>query len=82
MSGNHDIGYGRDMTRYRIDRWERVFGKTNFFFRVQTPIGNSPTNAHHHPASPPEHIFAVINSQNIDGPAWDEVRAYITGGLR
>ncbi|CAG8530248.1 1925_t:CDS:2 [Paraglomus occultum] len=37
LSGNHDIGYGRDMT-----------------------------------PSPPEHIFAVINSQNVDGPAWDE----------
>ncbi|CAG8762669.1 6809_t:CDS:2, partial [Dentiscutata heterogama] len=30
LTGNHDIGYGSDMSRYRVDRWEREFGKTNF----------------------------------------------------
>lgn len=31
ISGNHDIGYGGEMTRERIDRFEQRFGRVNYY---------------------------------------------------
>lgn len=31
ISGNHDIGYGGEMTRERIDRFEKRFGRVNYY---------------------------------------------------
>ncbi|KAG0343690.1 hypothetical protein BG004_005072, partial [Podila humilis] len=30
ITGNHDIGYGYDISQERIVRWEEAFGKSNF----------------------------------------------------
>eukprot|EP00834_Sanchytrium_tribonematis_P003523 NODE_138_length_16264_cov_1.140860.p7 type:complete len:358 gc:universal NODE_138_length_16264_cov_1.140860:3545-2472(-) len=30
LSGNHDIGYGSDMSLWMVERYEKYFGKTNF----------------------------------------------------
>lgn len=34
LAGNHDIGYGSDMTRWNVDRFEREFGPINFSFKA------------------------------------------------
>ncbi|KAF0470279.1 hypothetical protein F8M41_025417 [Gigaspora margarita] len=65
LTGNHDIGYGSDMSRRRVDRWEREFGKTNFG-------GWIPSNSSSTSEGLISHRFAVINSMNIDGPVSDE----------
>lgn len=31
IAGNHDIGYGGEMTRERIDRFEKRFGRVNYY---------------------------------------------------
>ncbi|CAG8761670.1 11844_t:CDS:2, partial [Gigaspora margarita] len=59
LTGNHDIGYGSDMSRRRVDRWEREFGKTNFG-------GWIPSNSSSTSEGLISHRFAVINSMNID----------------
>ncbi|CAG8468471.1 13647_t:CDS:2 [Dentiscutata erythropus] len=68
LTGNHDIGYGSDMSRYRVDRWEREFGKTNF----GGWIPSSSLSTSEDSAKIMRHRIAVINSMNIDGPASDE----------
>ncbi|CAG8604947.1 1083_t:CDS:2, partial [Gigaspora rosea] len=62
LTGNHDIGYGSDMSRRRVDRWEREFGKTNFGGWI--PSNSSSTSEGLIKAM--SHRFAVINSMNID----------------
>jgi hypothetical protein len=32
--GNHDIGYGSDMTMRLVLRWEREFGDTNAYYDI------------------------------------------------
>jgi len=34
VAGNHDIGYGSDMTQHLVDRWESEFGDVNAFYRI------------------------------------------------
>ncbi|KAF9362963.1 hypothetical protein BGX34_005178 [Mortierella sp. NVP85] len=73
VTGNHDIGYGNDISQARLDRWERVFGKSNFISLVDIPntipsIGdgdssNTPGSRLH---------LVVLNTMLLDGPASDE----------
>ncbi|KAF9143411.1 hypothetical protein BGX30_000477 [Mortierella sp. GBA39] len=37
ITGNHDIGYGYDISQDRVERWEQVFGKSNFISSVDIP---------------------------------------------
>ncbi|CAG8556449.1 10792_t:CDS:2 [Ambispora gerdemannii] len=75
LTGNHDIGYNRDMTRSRVDRWEREFGKMNFVEKI--PIKNEFNNREEGENEDEDdesgiHHLIVVNAQNIDGPARDE----------
>ncbi|KAG0277301.1 hypothetical protein BGZ96_002918 [Linnemannia gamsii] len=37
ITGNHDIGYGYDISQDRVVRWEQVFGKSNFISSMDIP---------------------------------------------
>lgn len=37
ITGNHDIGYGYDISQDRVARWEQVFGKSNFITSMDIP---------------------------------------------
>jgi hypothetical protein len=37
ITGNHDIGYGNDISQDRVTRWEQVFGKSNFISSMDIP---------------------------------------------
>lgn len=58
ISGNHDIGYGGEMTTERIDRFERIFGSLNFDI-VYNYDGLLP------------YRIVGINSLALDGPNFD-----------
>ncbi|KAF9438238.1 hypothetical protein BGZ76_009069 [Entomortierella beljakovae] len=67
ITGNHDIGYGYDISQDRLTRWELVFGKSNFISTLTIPTHNSelldqPRKLH----------FVVINTMLLDGPSSDE----------
>ncbi|KAL1922263.1 uncharacterized protein VTP21DRAFT_9802 [Calcarisporiella thermophila] len=59
LVGNHDVGYGADMSRARLERWEQAFGPTEFQFEESLGEGK---------------IVRVVgfNSMALDGPAMDE----------
>ncbi|KAG0283995.1 hypothetical protein BGZ98_006078, partial [Dissophora globulifera] len=52
ITGNHDIGYGYDISQARVERWEEVFGKSNFVtsVKVTAPTGSGDPAATHHEA--------------------------------
>ncbi|MCJ1309365.1 hypothetical protein MMC25_003024 [Agyrium rufum] len=74
--GNHDVGYAGDMTRERIDRFERVFGKVNWEITFDLPSitsskqNSSTSEGDDEPASvSPSLRIIVLNSLNLDTPA-------------
>ncbi|RHZ86240.1 hypothetical protein Glove_53g92 [Diversispora epigaea] len=77
LTGNHDIGYNRDITKHRADRWEKEFGKMSFNRRIPSKEQILSTN-NIDEDNKKYHRLAVINSMNIDGPAWDEQLRYKT----
>ncbi|RYP91846.1 hypothetical protein DL770_002023 [Monosporascus sp. CRB-9-2] len=80
IAGNHDIGYAGDLTRARLERFERVFGKAAYELRFELPIANATTNAtifdpDKNPESdrlPPELRIVVVNNMNLDTPAVEQ----------
>lgn len=79
VAGNHDIGYAGDINEHRIERFETAFGAANWVIRFQLPfdaardeekgfLGTSRME-------PPALEVVVLNSMNLDEPAWqDELR--------
>ena len=65
VAGNHDVGYAGDMTLEKVERFERVFGKTNYVTRITLPV----SMLWDKPA--PELRIVVLNSLNIDSPVLD-----------
>ncbi|KAG0036294.1 hypothetical protein BGZ82_004419 [Podila clonocystis] len=65
ITGNHDIGYGYDISQSRIERWEQAFGKSNFVTTTRIPSvgGEEEARVLH---------FVVLNTMLIDGPSADE----------
>ncbi|KAI9242498.1 MAG: hypothetical protein BYD32DRAFT_208943 [Podila humilis] len=63
VTGNHDIGYGYDISQERIERWEQSFGKSNFVTTTRIPLGGAEERILH---------FVVLNTMLIDGPSADE----------
>ncbi|KAI9731535.1 MAG: hypothetical protein M1834_004655 [Cirrosporium novae-zelandiae] len=63
--GNHDIGYAGDMTKERMERFHRAFGRDNWeiSFRYNTSKGLDPV---------PRLRIIVVNDLNLDGPAIDK----------
>ncbi|KAK3181790.1 hypothetical protein K4F52_006857 [Lecanicillium sp. MT-2017a] len=77
VAGNHDIGYAGDLTKERLDRFERIFGKANYQLRFELPVTDPEINAtiiheNTNPDStrlPPELRIVVLNDMNLDTPA-------------
>ncbi|KAL8708371.1 MAG: hypothetical protein Q9220_006752 [cf. Caloplaca sp. 1 TL-2023] len=68
VAGNHDIGYAGDMTVERVQRFESVFGKTNW----ETRFIISREGADIDVQAAPELRIVVLNSLNLDTPAVDQ----------
>jgi len=72
VAGNHDIGYAGDLSRERLDRFERVFGKPNYELRFQLPInsthGSEEDGDGDNNRPVPELRIVVINDMNLDTP--------------
>lgn len=60
VPGNHDIGYAGDINEERVVRFERVFGKMNW--DISFALGS--------PESAPSLHLVLLNSMNIDSPAF------------
>lgn len=65
--GNHDIGYAGDISRSRIDRFERAFGKINWDIHFSYPDELLPTS---NSTIPTIHLI-ILNSMLLDTPAFD-----------
>ncbi|RKP39906.1 hypothetical protein BJ085DRAFT_32606 [Dimargaris cristalligena] len=61
LSGNHDIGYGRDTTPVMVERWEKDFGLVNHQFVILAD----------HPAAPK---VVMLNTQNLDHSRYASVQ--------
>ncbi|KAI1295702.1 hypothetical protein EDD11_007852 [Mortierella claussenii] len=64
ITGNHDIGYGYDISQARLDRWETAFGKSNFITTVDIPSKMEGERQRLH--------LVVLNTMLLDGPSSDE----------
>ncbi|KAL8920492.1 MAG: hypothetical protein Q9208_006241 [Pyrenodesmia sp. 3 TL-2023] len=67
VAGNHDVGYAGDLTRERLQRFERVFGRANWETRFVLP-NKGPD---HDISALPALRIVVLNSLNLDTPAVD-----------
>ncbi|KAI1334588.1 hypothetical protein F5Y15DRAFT_285363 [Xylariaceae sp. FL0016] len=80
VAGNHDIGYAGDLTKGRLERFERVFGKAAYELRFELPITDPIANdtifdPHSNPTSDrlvPELRILNVNNMNLDTPAVDQ----------
>ena len=71
VAGNHDVGYAGDMSAERIERFERVFGRSNWETRFTLPQTSPDESERQDSASQPEIRILVLNSLNLDTPAVD-----------
>lgn len=71
IAGNHDIGYAGDISRSRMSRFERVFGKANYDIRFEYTSGQSNPLSNGNEHHPTLHLV-VLNTMNLDTPALDE----------
>ncbi|KAL8990221.1 MAG: hypothetical protein Q9169_008177 [Polycauliona sp. 2 TL-2023] len=68
IAGNHDVGYAGDMTKDRVERFERLFGKANWEIRFTLPQEGKGDDFQ----ELPELRIVVLNSLNLDTPATDQ----------
>jgi hypothetical protein len=72
--GNHDVGYAGDIDEDRISRFERAFGAVNWDIWFTLPTSLRSNNLSTTPPSdavrPPTLRLVVLNSMNLDTPAW------------
>ncbi|KAL8948124.1 MAG: hypothetical protein Q9222_005661 [Ikaeria aurantiellina] len=68
IAGNHDIGYAGDMTVERVQRFETVFGKTDWETRFIISLEGADIDVQ----AAPELRIVVLNSLNLDTPATDQ----------
>lgn len=66
ITGNHDLGYGYELSRWHVDRFEAEFGQSNFDFYV--PLGEDLDND----GSNDTAFITVINNLVLD-PSRDEL---------
>ena len=64
VAGNHDIGYAGDLSREKMQRYERMFGRANWETRFSLPLEPLEQDQ-------PELKLVVLNSLNLDGPVLD-----------
>ncbi|KAF7864056.1 hypothetical protein EAF04_007021 [Stromatinia cepivora] len=76
VAGNHDVGYAGDISRDRVARFERVFGKANYELRFQLPYNDtdsiSMTVGNVDRRDVPEIRIVVLNDMNLDTPVSDK----------
>ena len=71
IAGNHDIGYAGDISRARLDRFEREFGKVNWDVKFVLPEERLPQSWRDAGKEPPKIQLIVLNSMLLDTPALD-----------
>lgn len=65
IAGNHDIGYAGDVSRARLERFERIFGRANWDIRFAHPPLPDKNDIR-----PTLHIIN-LNDLTLDGPPLD-----------
>ncbi|CAO3563031.1 unnamed protein product [Mortierella alpina] len=70
ITGNHDIGYGYDISKSRLDRWEQAFGRSNFIHTVRIPDPSRDTTKD--TSQEPQLHLVILNTMLLDGPSSDE----------
>lgn len=74
IAGNHDVGYAGDIDESRIERFEHAFGSVNWdiWFTLPDALRSNATAdvSRRHPDRPPTLRLVVLNSMNLDTPAW------------
>ncbi|KAG9194023.1 hypothetical protein G6011_04058 [Alternaria panax] len=84
--GNHDVGYAGDIDKSRIERFEKAFGSSNWdiWFTLPDSLRSSnetvasdpdqptedPSPSTQDAARPPTLRLVILNSMNLDTPAW------------
>ncbi|KAF7888015.1 uncharacterized protein EAF02_002556 [Botrytis sinoallii] len=73
VAGNHDVGYAGDISKDRLARFERVFGKANYELRFQLPSNHnassiSTTGIQTDGRDIPEIRIMILNDMNLDTP--------------
>ncbi|KAJ9604094.1 hypothetical protein H2200_011617 [Cladophialophora chaetospira] len=82
IAGNHDIGYAGDISRSRMERFERVFGTANWDVRFHYPQSNQ-TARHDKANTQPSLHLIVLNSLVLDTPVLSEdLRSETCGYLK
>jgi len=79
VAGNHDIGYAGDINQGRIERFEEAYGRVNWEIRFRLNSSSSSSAEEGSPSffasglskPPPELRLIVLNSMNLDNPAYD-----------
>jgi hypothetical protein len=68
IAGNHDVGYAGDLDVSRVARFEKAFGSVNWDIWFTLPTNPNATGSSD---APPALRIVVLNSMNIDAPAWN-----------
>lgn len=69
LPGNHDIGYGGDITKQRVERYESAFGPVNYELEFYAPVNVSLYNRSLDEI--PKLRVVVLNNMNLDAPVLD-----------
>lgn len=69
LPGNHDIGYGGDITKHRVERYEKAFGPVNYELELYAPLNVSLYNRSLDEI--PKLRVVVLNNMNLDAPVLD-----------
>ncbi|KAF9940628.1 hypothetical protein BGZ67_007266 [Mortierella alpina] len=72
ITGNHDIGYGYDISQSRLDRWEQAFGRSNFIHTVAIPDPSREASEDTSPEPQQQLHLVILNTMLLDGPSSDE----------
>ncbi|KAF9273757.1 hypothetical protein BGZ68_001238 [Mortierella alpina] len=72
ITGNHDIGYGYDISQARLDRWEQAFGRSNFIQTVDIPDPSRAKSKDTSQESTQRLHLVILNTMLLDGPSSDE----------
>jgi hypothetical protein len=71
IAGNHDVGYAGDLDESRVARFEKAFGSVNWDIWFTLPSDNKTSEASDNESiTPPALRIVVLNTMNIDAPAW------------
>ncbi|KAF9573213.1 hypothetical protein EC968_008851 [Mortierella alpina] len=72
ITGNHDIGYGYDISQSRLDRWEQAFGRTNFIRTATVPDPLRELSEDTSQGPQQQLHLVILNTMLLDGPSSDE----------